>query len=280
MPSERRAAPRFVVSSGLALGVVLVLGLGLAPAGAQEPPPGSAPPEPARPVVADRDATDPEIAEALRRMDELDAWTAAYTSWKIWAAEWANTREPGWFTGSRDRREKPDPPAWLASTCDELADPLGVLADACQLLAEWRLDLATALHAPAPPSATPEAVVKTAWWEYVHVDLLWPVTPGNAAAYGLAGMHASVALAGRLHVFVIPGVMFLSLPSPGGGREWTAATHWGIGYRLVQFTMPGTRRSATLHINVARAWLLGNRPSTVGSSLNLAGFSLTFNRQR
>jgi hypothetical protein len=86
-----------------------------------------------------------------------------------------------------------------------------------------------------------------------------------------------VALAGRLHGLVVPGVMVLNLPGPHG-REWTGAIDWGTGSRLPDFRVPGWRRSATLHINVVRTCLPGDRPRTVNSALNIAGFSVTLNQ--
>jgi hypothetical protein len=240
--------------------------------------PQEASPAVQRPAVDDPTsaAIDP-AATWLKRMDDLEQWLLAYERWRRWADQWFGRREPGWFTGSRERRPKPDPPAWLPGLCADLAETSGLLFDACQVLADWRD------HDPAHPRPLPGTQIvaedprRTSWWEHLHLDAFWPVTRSQASAYGVAGVHASVAFAGRMHVFAVPGVMFLSLPG-SNGREWTAAAHWGLGWELADFTLPGAGRPATLHVNVARAWLLGNRPDTFGSSLTIAGFSLTFKK--
>jgi hypothetical protein len=43
--------------------------------------------------------------------------------------------------------------------------------------------------------------------------------------------------------------------------------------------MPATRRPVTLHLNIARVWLFGQREDVPGQSdMYLAGFSLTFRK--
>jgi hypothetical protein len=228
--------------------------------------------------AADVSKATPVAAASLEQMDELEGWMRAYAEWQAWAEQWWNRREPGWFASARERRPRPLPPSWLAGMCADLIETAGTLAHACVLLADWGHE-----GPPRPPSATvprvpSETPEKTKWWERFHVDMLWPVTPGNSTAFGVVGAHASIEVAGRLQVFAAPGVMFLNLPSPRG-RHWTAATHYGVGYRLVDFTIPGLRRSVTLHANVARAWLISERPSGFASSLNIAGFSISPRRQ-
>ena len=54
----------------------------------------------------------PETAE---RRVELRRWIEAFTGWQDWSAQWRGRRQPGWFTGSRQRSQKPEPPPWLAA---------------------------------------------------------------------------------------------------------------------------------------------------------------------
>jgi hypothetical protein len=63
---------------------------------------------------------------------------------------------------------------------------------------------------------------------------------------------------------------------PDGAREWRPATDLGLSYRLMEVRLPGSHRQATLHLNVAKAWLLGSSESFINSSVDLAGLSMTF----
>ena len=47
---------------------------------------------------------------------------------------------------------------------------------------------------------------------------------------------------------------------------------------LAQFTLPGTTRLAYLHLNLAKAWLLGAGPDVPTSSTDFAGLSITFKK--
>jgi len=64
------------------------------------------------------------------------------------------------------------------------------------------------------------------------------------------------------------------------GRDWTPATDWGIAFRLGTFTLPGSTGKATLHLNVARAWVLSGAGSVFSRYVDLIGFSLTFPQAR
>src|SRR5689334_25019552 len=50
-------------------------------------------------------------AESAAQLVELDHWVKEFSDWLEWSAQWRGRREPGLFTGSRTRREKPAPPA-------------------------------------------------------------------------------------------------------------------------------------------------------------------------
>jgi hypothetical protein len=85
-------------------------------------------------------------------------------------------------------------------------------------------------------------------------------------------------VAGRFQVFVAPGAILLNLPTDRGSREWRPATDWGVAYRMFDFTFPGTERRASLHINLARAWVMSGPSNVFQSSIDLAGFSVTLKR--
>ena len=212
---------------------------------------------------------------------ELRVWIDQFTEWQRWWAQWANRAEPGWLTSSRTRRPKPSPPAWLAGRCADVIAPEDSLAPACRLLDEWRID-----NASAKIQAGEAAVVqqgerqpKTVWWEYVHVDLLWPATDVRNAVYGVIGMHTATTVKGRLQIFLAPGVMLMNVPGLDGSRMWKVAANYGVGYRLFDFTFPGRRR-ASLHVNIAKSWLMSDVKDVLASrSTDFAGFSVSFKRQ-
>jgi hypothetical protein len=220
--------------------------------------------------------SEPDPAQAV----ELKRWMNDFAAWQTWSAEWTNRRERGWFTSFRERREKPAPPAWLADECATTVADSGVVADACTLLAEWREDpSATRVRqAQVAVKTQTEEPTKTIWWEHVHLDVLWPATQWRSSTYGVIGTHVSTNVYGRLHVFLAPGAMFLNVPARNGTRVWKLATNYGIGYGLFDFNFPGNRR-ATLHLNLAKAWLLSDTADLVTRrSVDFIGFSMTFKR--
>ena len=225
-------------------------------------------------LVARQPPIAPDPTELPGRRAELQAWTREYARWKEWADQWWGRAQPGFFDGYQARRPKPDPPAWLFDACRNLTDPARTLADACVLLADWQEDYATARgrqrflrQGEAPP--------KTRWWNHMHLDALW-VSPNTGTAYGVVGVHATLKVVGRWQIFAAPGALLVNVPTSSGTRVWQPATDLGMSYRLLDLRVPGTRRQSTLHVNLARAWILGAPGSFVGQSLDLAGFSLTF----
>lgn len=219
---------------------------------------------------------------ASQRAAELKRWVDDFTEWKEWWAQFANRREQGLFSGSRDRREKPAPPAWLPDRCQTILGDADPLLSACALLAEWNEDVVTAQHRQARAAATAkqEDTSKTIWWEHVHMDVLWPATQWQTSVYGVVGMHTTTTVRGRLQVFIAPGVMLLNLPTRNGTRGWKIAANYGIGFRLFDFKFPRGRR-AVLHVNLARAWIVSDSTDLVtGKRMDFAGFSLTFKKAR
>jgi hypothetical protein len=205
-----------------------------------------------------------------------------FTEWKSWSAKWGNRRERGWLTGYRERRELPVPPAWLPASCAAILDDSDPLFPACTLLAEWTDDIPTALAREERDTTTQqtEQPRHTVWWEHIHMDLLWPAMQWQASVYGVIGMHTATTVRGRFQVFITPGAMLLNLPTRNGNRAWKVATNYGIGYRLFDFVFPGGR-PATLHVNLAKAWLLADITDVVtGRSMDFVGFSIAFKQER
>jgi hypothetical protein len=216
-----------------------------------------------------------DIADWEQRRRALHQWMDDYAAWKKWHEKWGNRIEPGWL-GARPRRPRPEPPAWLAGECPAPADDEPLVVEACELLAEWRDEgLAQVRRQTATARIHKEAPTHTQWWEHLHVDALWMMTQWGTPVYGVVGMHATLEIAGRLQVFVAPGVMLLNLPGIDGTREWKPATDWGFAYRLVDFKFPGSKRQGSLHVNVAKAWVLSGPSNLFNTSIDLAGFSIT-----
>jgi hypothetical protein len=210
------------------------------------------------------------------RLAELQEWMRAYAEWKEWFEKWRGKREPGLF-GARERKAKPDPPAWLFDYCRNSAGVEATFVAGCRLLTDWQDDYATALirEQLRDERAQREAPTKTKWWNHIHVDALW-LTPQVPASYGIIGIHGTFKVAGRLQLFVAPGAMLLNVPTPDGDREWRPATDLGLSYRLVDFKFPGYQRDATLHLNLAKAWIIGQAGPFFDTSVDIAGFSFSF----
>jgi hypothetical protein len=212
---------------------------------------------------------------------ELQQWIDDFTAWQKWWAEWANRPEPGMLTSSRPRRVKPEPPPWLAGECDQVFDPAGPLETACELLMQWRRDDLIR----TPQAATFGGVVhageqsKTIWWEYIHVDLLWPATELRGDVFGVIGMHTAKTIKGRMQVFLTPGVMLLNVPAVDGSRVWKIAANYGLGYRLFDLKLPGNR-PASIYLNIAKSYMVSDTSDLlVSRSVDFAGFSVTFKRR-
>jgi hypothetical protein len=217
--------------------------------------------------------------DSAEREAELKRWVEEFTGWKNWNALWGNRRQPGWFSSSRTRRQRPDPPAWLLDRCVDPVDDDDVLSEGCTLLAEWGADLGTAqvANTRAAASASQEEEPRTRFWEHLHLDVLWPAMQSGSSLYGVVGMHATTSVKGRFQIFVAPGIMLLNVPTRNGGRAWKAAANYGIAYRLFDFSFPGGRQ-ALLHLNLAKAWLLSAGPDVSTSSTDFVGFSITFKK--
>ena len=227
------------------------------------------------------DPQKPTVAATRDQLSVIERWVRDYTAWKAWFAKWHNRVEPG-LLGTRQRRPRPDPPAVLLDTCPVAPDADTVLVNACRLLEEWRNDdIVTEIikQQVATTRAQKETEDRSVWWRHVHLDALWPMTQGTSGIYGVVGLHSTIDLTGRVELFLAPGAILMRVPGPAG-PEWKPATDWGLSYRVTDFSMPGTRRPVTLHVNLARVWLFGQREDVPGvqSDMYLAGFSLTFRK--
>jgi hypothetical protein len=233
-------------------------------------------------VSVDQSTAESDLSSArAAQQAEVERWIEEFSAWKVWWAEWANRPEPGWFSASRPRRAKPTPPAWLSTQCAQIVDNTHQLAPACALLAEWQLDPVTAMSRYAHVAALQgkEDDTKTIWWEHIHLDLLWPTTQVGSDVLGVVGVHTATQIKGRLQIFLTPAVMLLNLPAADGTRVWKLAAAYGLGYRLFDFTFPGSR-PASVHFNFAKSWLMSDtRDLPVARNLDFVGLSITFKRR-
>ena len=219
-----------------------------------------------------------DAAEWEKRVADMKQWMAEYEEWSHWIETWRNRPERGW-SGFRERRQRPDPPLWLIDDCALIVEPTGVLAEACGMLEDWRTEYSTALltEQTLKSQAQKEAPDRTSWWEHIHLDVLWPMMQSGSSAYGVIGVHATFEVTKRFQMFAAPGAILVNLPAGGRSRDWQPAADWGVAYRLGDFTLPGTRRPARLHLNFAKAWIIAGGAG-YKTSINLAGFSLTFRK--
>ena len=265
----------------VAVGVLIATASSVFAQAAEEAPPPLPAPTLSIPALTGPIATlaTPETAE---RRVELQRWIEAFSAWQDWSAQWRGRRQPGWFTGSRQRSQKPEPPPWLAARCETVFDDADPMMQACALLAAWRQEGAPAqqIRQVRVTAVTEhEEPPKTTFWENVHVDVMWPALQWQASIYGVVGTHITTEVGGRLQVFTAPGAMLLKVPTRYGSSVWKVAVNYGIGYRVMDFTLPGGR-PAELHLNLAKMWLLSDAADLVtGRTIDLIGFSLTFKRQ-
>ena len=211
---------------------------------------------------------------------DLQRWVTQFKEWQEWSSRWRGQREPGWLTAYRERRQKPSPPTWLPARCETVLDETEPLSTACTLLTMWGIDDL------AQPTILTSSVVgmsrerpeHVTWWEHLHLDVLWPDLQVGSSTYGVVGIHHATTVKGRLQVFTAPGALLLNLPSYNGARTWKMAVNYGMGYRLVSFSLFG-KRPAELHVNFAKTWIVSDTTDlVVGRSIDVVGFSITFKR--
>jgi hypothetical protein len=208
-------------------------------------------------------------------LDALGVWTHEFADWQSAFERWRHSRLPpkevlSW-NEFLERHPKPQPPSWLGEVCP-LIEEDAEFAKPCALLADWRDDpfVTKSRHAAAAALQQQEAPKKSVWWRNLHLDGMWSTTQSNVAALGLFGTHLTVAVEGRLQVFVTPGILLVSVPTFYGSRVLSPATDWGLTFRLFNVGR------GTVHFNLVHAWMLGGGAEQLaGTHLTLAGFSLT-----
>jgi hypothetical protein len=236
-------------------------------------------------VLPSRPVTLPDFGQiavpAGQQLVLLTQWTHDYQEWRAWYLQWRNRPEPGVFS-ARARRDPPVPPPWLPSLCAEPVGDAGLLADACADWREWQAnDMAASVMTSriAQTRAAVESPQKTLWWERVHVDALWPMTRAGSNAFGLVGMHTTVHLTTRFQVFLLPGFILMRAPGLDGAMHVSPATDWGFSVRLFDLRVPIAGRPGSVHLNMARVWMLGNTTMAEASDTYLAGLSLSFKQR-
>ena len=232
-------------------------------------------PLPARPIAFDAAQIVPPddnvLAISRAQVQELDAWVRDFDEWQQDADRWIQGRLRGSWTEFAAEHVKPEPPEWLADACELLYDDVE-FSNPCRLLAVWP-DAPFGVKANqtlAAAALKKEDTTKTLWWQHMHVDGLWSTTQSNVTAFGIFGAHMTVEVTGRFQVFVVPGILLVSVPGFSGHRELSPATDWGVTYRLFHIGR------STVHFNLVRAWMIGNRANLVLPNMTLAGFSVSF----
>ncbi len=224
-----------------------------------------------------------------QRSDELSKWLKEYREWEQWFALWGNrVARNGNDFQVWERKERPQPPAWLADVCrDELVVD-DQLASACHILRTWDDQPAQIIQRRGSPVGTSggksaDTVVKSSFFQRVHLTGLWaraqyPGTP----VYGIVGMQIAVFETGR---FTLPatGVMMVMIPDGEGGYDWRPATTVGFGYRLFDFVPPVHKKPVSLHLNVARSHIHGLQDERIisgSANISFVGFSVSGRRRR
>ena len=236
-------------------------------------------PLPSRPVIVP--GVTPAAISAAQEIALLKQWTHDYQEWRTWYLQWRNRPEPG-VLKARARREAPVPPVWLSSLCAEQAWDSGPIADACAAWREWQSnDMAASLMSEqiAQGRSAVESPQKTLWWERVHVDALWPMTRAGSNAFGVVGVHTTVHVTKRFQVFLLPGFIVMRAPGLDGTMNFSAATDWGFSFRLFDLRVPLAGRPGSVHLNMARVWMLGNSTIAQAGETYLAGLSLSFKQR-
>jgi hypothetical protein len=229
-------------------------------------------------------AQEPEIVlgqQFEERFHELAQWLEEY---EVWGNRVEHTvgSQPIW-----ERRQRPQPPAWLHAECQDDWVGDGLIQSACYIVAHWDEEPLLILQRRQASLRTSggrvdDEVVKRSFLQRIHVMGLWmeasyPATP----AYGIVGMQLGVFEAGRLTLPAV-GFMLVMIPDGRGGQMFKPATTLGFGYRILDFMPPFLKTPASLHLNVARTQLhAGNDRLLPGASnVHLFGLSVSTRRRR
>ena len=241
----------------------------------------------AAPARAQQHAAMPEQS-AAERSEELAQWLKEYRAWEKWFEQWGNRVAKNFNSDVIwKRKDRPQPPAWLAETCanDPIIDEQ--LLSACNILLSWDeqpLQIIRRRDSPVTTSAGKPAdtVVKTSFFQHVHLTGMWTRAQYPAApAYGIVGMQIGVLEIGR-YTLPATGVMLVMISDGKGGHDWKPATTLGFGFRLLDFVPPLHRAPLSLHINIARTHIVGLHDQPLVSqsaNVNFVGFSVSGRRR-
>ena len=103
------------------------------------------------------------------------------------------------------------------------------------------------------------------------------MTRAGSSAFGVAGVHTTLHVTKPFQVFLAPGFILMRVPAPDGSRTWTAAADRGFSYGLFDVPLPMAARLATVHLNMARVWVLGGDSVAMRGEMYLAAFLLASN---
>jgi hypothetical protein len=261
---------------------------------AQTPEPRA--PLPSTPIAIDMSgAAAPDERQA--RAIELADWIRQYRKFQKWDDTWRNYVYP-----FGRRRQAPEPPAWLASACTDLdaidlylpddafddtyfvsvrqsATSLDPLQTGCLLLQNYHDDYATAqirrdIRMTRVYKDTPQP--HTVIWELVNLDVMYAATSIGSPVRAPIGVHVGFPIGDRVRLFAAPGAILLCVE---GFSNCRPAYDYGVGIRLFDFHMPGFDRTASAHLNLAKAWILGAPTGATQGGIDIAGFSIAFKRR-
>ena len=222
-----------------------------------------------------RPETGTEEELSTKQLTELRKWVKEDAQYLKWYKAY----------GNRVRvklRHRPEPPDWLATECVDLIGGEGLLVSACNLLHDIHEGelLTNTRKTIQTQRAHKEALVKSRWYERVHLGVAWPIVSDfKKSNYGaIVATHISVVDVGRVEIN-LPGLMFLSLPDPRGRRVIRQATHFGVSLKLNTFTFPGTKQKYVSHLNLTNARVLdGFSKFADREPLSLIGLSFTLKK--
>jgi hypothetical protein len=263
---------------------------------AQAPAPGAV--LPAMPLAIDLTVhvgTSPKQGAARQR--ELLEWIKAYRKFQAWNDVWHN-----YVYDFGRRKQPPAPPDWLEDACTGLdridlylpddgfdrnsyvsvgqtAPRLSPMQTGCLLLEQAQDDDGTAqirrqirmgrMYADKP---RPHTVI----WELLNVDVMYASTSVGSTIRAPIGVHIGFPIGSRVRLFAAPGAILLC---DAGFSDCHPAYDYGVGVRLFDFRMPRSRRIASAHVNLVKAWFFGGAAGGPDTGINIAGFSLAFKRR-
>ena len=214
----------------------------------------------------------PEQQLSIAQVDELKKWVKDDLKYQKWYKA----------SGNKIRvklRHRPAPPVWLSAECIDLIGGEGLLVTACDRFREIGEGdaLTRTRKAVQAQRAHKEALIKSKWYERIHLGGAWPIVSDfKQSKYGaIIETHISIVDIGRLEIN-LPGIMFVSVPDNRGRRVIKQATHFGMSLKLTTFTLPGTKQQFVSHLNFTNARIMDGFSNFADrEGLSLMGLSLT-----